>query len=437
MEGRERHDRLGHGAVAAGAPDVVEPPADELARVARVTEIADRDHEVRVDDAGDDRPLHALELQQEVGHVGHEVLADRPPDVRGEDLLLQPARLDGAGDRLEPLQRDLRAFHLAHQRGIGQRVEEGEGLEVGAVGVAGEEQRVGLDRVEHRGGRPLGDVHVDGPQMLGQDGGGRSEVRPDVLEGRRVAGAFRVVVDDQVHPVQQPAEVVGLHVDGRDAVELRERFRGQRLDLDVEEVGHAQVLGAGHAAEGSDDGGRLGAVEKIAEREAAGEGVRIGVVVEEDQHPVRVREVALVLLHAGAGERAAQRVVQRSLDEVAQRERGDLGELLRPLGGGLRDREHVGQTRSRVGHRPQHPAHSAPAVVVDDDARRGIDVGVDVGGEAAGIGPDGGNAGVAQASGERAILDYERDVEGRRQCLVEGLDDQIVLADHHALHESP
>src|SRR5688500_18206733 len=54
---------------------------------------------------------------------------------------------------LEPLERDFRAFHLADERGVGERVEEGERLEVHAIGLSGEEQRVGLDCVEHRGRR--------------------------------------------------------------------------------------------------------------------------------------------------------------------------------------------------------------------------------------------------------------------------------------------
>mgnify|MGYP003339073158 CR=1 FL=1 len=63
-----------------------------------------------------------------------------------------------ARDVLEPLERDLRAFHLADERRVGQRVEEGERLEVDPVGLAREEERVGFDRVEHRRRRALGDV---------------------------------------------------------------------------------------------------------------------------------------------------------------------------------------------------------------------------------------------------------------------------------------
>ena len=65
--------------------------------------------------------------------------------------------------------RDFRAFHLADQLRVGQRIEVREGLEVDAVGLPVEEQRVGLDRVEHRRRGALGDVDVDRAQVLGED----------------------------------------------------------------------------------------------------------------------------------------------------------------------------------------------------------------------------------------------------------------------------
>ena len=147
-----------------------------------------------------------------------------------------------ARDVLEPLERDFRAFHLADQRRVGQRVEERERLEVDAIGLAREEQRVRLDRVEHRRRRALGDVHVDGAQVLGEDRARRPVVGADVLEDRRVARLLGMVVDDQIDARQQPAEVVRLHVDGGDAIEARELVGRDRLDLDVEQVGHPQVL---------------------------------------------------------------------------------------------------------------------------------------------------------------------------------------------------
>ena len=71
------HDGLGHRAVAAGAADVAEVRLHELAGVPRVAEVAHAHDELAVDDAGDDRPLDVLDLQEEVGGVGDEVLARR------------------------------------------------------------------------------------------------------------------------------------------------------------------------------------------------------------------------------------------------------------------------------------------------------------------------------------------------------------------------
>jgi len=55
------------------------------------------------------------------------------------------------------------------------------------------------------------------------------------------------MIDYQVDPRQQAAEVVRLHVDGSDAVEVAEPPGCHLFDVDVEQVGHAEVLGTRHA----------------------------------------------------------------------------------------------------------------------------------------------------------------------------------------------
>ena len=127
-------------------------------------------------------------------------------------------------------------FHLPDHRGVGQRVEVREGLDVDAVRLAVEEQRVRLDRVEHRRRRPLGDVGVDGAQVLGQDRGGRAVVGADVLEHRAVAGLLGMMIDHEVDAMERAAEIVRLHVDHRDPVEAGELLGRDDLDLDVEQV---------------------------------------------------------------------------------------------------------------------------------------------------------------------------------------------------------
>ena len=136
-----------------------------------------------------------------------------------------------------------------------------------------------------------------------------------------------MVVDDQVGARQQPAEVMRLDVDGRDPVELLERRRRDRLDVDVEHVRHPQVLGPGHALHRADDRRRLGPAQQVAQRQAARQRIGIGIVVQQDQHPIRIGEVALILLDPGARHRPAQLGHQRRPDELGQVHVGGVGEL--------------------------------------------------------------------------------------------------------------
>ena len=133
-----------------------------------------------------------------------------------------------------------------------------------------------------------------------------------------------MVVDDQVGAIEQAAEVVRLHVDRRDAVEASKRRGRDLLDLDVEHVRHPQVLRPRHALHRADDRGRLGAAQQVAQRQAAGQRVRVGIVVEQDQDAVGVGEIPLVLLHAGAGHRSAQLGDQRRPEQLGQVEVRDL-----------------------------------------------------------------------------------------------------------------
>ena len=52
-----------------------------------------------------------------------------------------------------------------------------------------------------------------------------------------------MMIDHQVDAVDQPGEVVRLDVDHRDAVKRLEVRGGDGLGVDVEQVGHPQVLG--------------------------------------------------------------------------------------------------------------------------------------------------------------------------------------------------
>ena len=80
--------------MTAGAADVREVTSDEFAGVLRVAEVPHRDDERLVDDAGDDRPLHVFELQEEIGDVGDEILARQGAEERTEDLIGERAAAD-------------------------------------------------------------------------------------------------------------------------------------------------------------------------------------------------------------------------------------------------------------------------------------------------------------------------------------------------------
>ena len=126
---------------------------------------------------------------------------------------------------------------------------------------------------------------------------------------------------------QQAAEVVRLHVHGRDALELLERRRRDLLDVDVEHVGHPQVLRPRHPLHRADDRRRLGAAQQVAQRQTARQRVGVGIVVEQDQDAIGIGEVALVLLHARARHRAAELGDQRRPHQLRQLEVGDVREL--------------------------------------------------------------------------------------------------------------
>jgi hypothetical protein len=77
----------------------------------------------------------------------------------------------------------------------------------------------------------------------------------------------------------------------------------------------------------ADDRRGLGAAQDVAQRQAAGHRVGVRVVVQQDQHAVGVAEVALVLLHAGPGQRPAELGEQRPAEQLRHRQIDDIGEF--------------------------------------------------------------------------------------------------------------
>ena len=96
--------------------------------------------------------------------------------------------------------------------------------------------------------------------------------------------------------------------------------------VDVEQVHHPLVLGARDAVKRRDDGRLLVAAQHVAQGQAAGERVRIGIVVQQDEDAVGVAQEPLVLLHLEARKRSAELGEQRAAEELGQRQVVELGD---------------------------------------------------------------------------------------------------------------
>jgi hypothetical protein len=149
----------------------------------------------------------------------------------------------------------------------------------------------------------------------------------DVLEDGAVAGLLGMMVDDQIDAIDLAAEVVWLDIHHRHPVVVGDVPRRDDLDVNVEQVQHPQILGPRHALDRCDDRGLLVPAQDVAQGQAAGKGVGIGIVVQEDEHALRVAHEALILLDLQARQRAAELGQQRTAKQLRQRKVVELGKL--------------------------------------------------------------------------------------------------------------
>ncbi len=98
------------------------------------------------------------------------------------------------------------------------------------------------------------------------------------------------------------------------------------------------------------------------------------------------------------------------------------------------DVQDVEQAAAGVADGRDDALQAAPAVVLDDDAGVGREVGAQVGVDATRIGDGGRHAVIDETPSERAAFDQELDVEGPRQNAMQGPDDQLVLTDGQRTH---
>src|SRR5262249_53084590 len=152
------------------------------------------------------------------------------------------------------------------------------------------------------------------------------------------------------------------------------------------------------------------------------------------QHALGIAEIALVLLHAGARQRAAELRQERAAEKLRHRQVDDVRELLAVLFGALRagsggDTQDVEERATRVADGLEDLLQAAPAVVFDDDAGARTDVRLDPGFSDAWISGSDGDPGFVEPSRQGSVFDDEFDLEPGQQDLVEHPDDELVLAD--------
>ena len=91
------------------------------------------------------------------------------------------------------------------------------------------------------------------------------------------------MVDDQIDAAEGLFEVGRLHVDQR---ETRAVFvqvvRGDAVDLNFQQIDHRQIFRPGHRSKGDDRRGRAVAAQELAQRQRTADGVRIGIMLQEN-----------------------------------------------------------------------------------------------------------------------------------------------------------
>src|SRR5712691_6644071 len=197
----------------------------------------------------------------------------------------------------------------------------------------------------------MGELDVGGPQVLDEDRRGRAVGGPHVLDVGADWPLHRVVVDHQIHFVEVLLEERGLHVHHGYPVELVDAPGTDFLDVDLEDLAHGEVLGPGDGAKGTYRGGAAGAPEQNPEGQRRRDGVRVGIVLHEDQDAVRPLEVGTNALGAGPLAGAVHCRLDHPLAEHGERYHG------RAWQGTVVVTHHE---KWRLGDRRAHSRHDAP-----------------------------------------------------------------------------
>ena len=173
-----------------------------------------------------------------------------------------------------------------------------------------------------------------------------------------------------------PVEVVRLHVHHGDSIELFDLFGRDGLDVDVEQVRHAEVLRPGDPFIAAMTAVALVRWRSVRSARPLAMASGIGLVVEKNEDAVGVGQISLILLHARARQRSAELGEQGAFEQLRQRQIRDIGKLLAQgfvarLLVGRADAQHVDQQAAGVANRVDHLREVPPPGIFDDDASLG------------------------------------------------------------------
>jgi hypothetical protein len=274
--------------------------------------------------------------------------------------------------------------------------------------------------------------------MLRQDRRRRSVVWTNVLEDGVVTGLFGMVIDDEIDVWQQSREIMRLDIHEGDAIERLDLLGRHDLDLQIEELEHAQVFGPAHAIHAPDDRRLARAPQNVAQREPTRDGVGIGIVVQKDENAVGVGQEALVLLDALARDRPAQLDEKCRARELRQRQTRNLGKRLAQFVRALRvlrrRAEHPHQRPARGAHRLQDFAQRSSAVVFDDDARARREIGFDESVEPFGVAYTDSKAGLVKSARQRGTFNQDVELGAGCEHRVEQPHNQFRVTDRETPH---
>ncbi len=149
-------------------------------------------------------------------------------------------------------------------------------------------------------------------------------------------------------------------------------------------------------------------------------------------------KIALILLNLLPGDRPSELHEERRAGQLGQGQAGDFGEVVAEVVGALgvlgAGAEHPDQRAAGGAHRLQDLAKRPAAVVLDDDAGAGREVGAHVGIDTFRVAMTDAETGIVEPPGERRAFDEHIELAAGGQDGIEQPDHQLRVADREAPH---